>query len=74
MLHDALPNPISRNRYRREIVWLLVIKLILIVTLKQVFFNTPVSDSLTPESVAHAIIGINQDTSYRSNPVQETSE
>jgi len=47
--------------------------MVLIIALKQAFFNTPVSDSLTPESVAHAIIGFNPDTSRRSHQVQEIS-
>jgi hypothetical protein len=45
--------------YRREIVLILVIKLVLIVTIKQVFFSNPISNTLTPETVSETIFGIN---------------
>jgi len=70
-LPSSLP---LNNNYRREILWVLVIKLALIVALKQAFFNTPVSDSLTPETVGYAIIGLESVISLPSSSAQEISK
>ncbi len=54
--------------YRREILLILIIKLVLIVTIKQTFFSDPVSKTLTPELVSETFIGVNPAFSHSSSP------
>ena len=45
--------------YRREILLILVVKLILVVAIKFAFFSNPVSKTLTAKTVSETIIGVN---------------
>lgn len=45
------------SSYQREILLILVIKLVLIILLRQLFFSNPTSNHLTPDAVSHAIVG-----------------
>lgn len=51
-------NLISRiDSFKREIIFVLIIKLILIVSLKYAFFNHPVSKNLTIDDIDRVFLG-----------------
>ncbi len=58
------------NTYRREILLILIIKLMLVMALKYAFFSDPVSKTLTPETVSEAIIGLNPNFPSSTSPLR----
>ncbi len=58
------------NTYRREILLILVVKLMLVMALKYAFFSDPVSKTLTPETVSEAIIGLNPNPPSSTLPLR----
>ena len=45
------------DSFRREIIIVLIIKLILIVSIKYTFFNNPISKNLTDEDIDRVFLG-----------------
>ena len=45
------------DTYKQEIIFVLIIKLILIVSLKYAFFNNPVSKNLTANDIDRVFLG-----------------
>ncbi len=48
------------DAFKQEIIVVLIIKLILIVSLKYAFFNNPVSKNLTNEDIDRVFLGTTQ--------------
>ena len=66
---------LQENRFKREILIVLAVKLILIIILKAVFFSTPVAPHLRSADLDHLFFGSsNRALAQQHHSSKETNE